>query len=133
MNRGIFAWIGVVLLQLDAILHLYRASLPNTAFFSSPLHQQYMLYVIVAEVLVVGLLTAPRWLGSRTWMGNVVAICWELGALGVWLIVYHAPEPAGLIFALAPVAKSLEVLVIVFLLLDLRTVASPRRSLNAAT
>jgi hypothetical protein len=125
MGRQMWIGLAAVLTLLDASIHL-RRSLVNGNPLDTPLHQQFFLYTVVALLLLVGLLMAPRWLGNRAWIVSAALIAWELGALGVWLIAYHAPNPAGLVPAEGYVSKTIEVLNALVLLMTIR-VPSPAR------
>ena len=109
-----------MLTLVDVAVHLRRSLVPDGNPFGSPLHQQFFLYCVGACLLVVALLGAPRWLGPRAWWASAALIIWELGAIGVWFVAYHAPNPPGLVPDEGYVSKILEVLVILALLPTLR-------------
>ncbi len=116
MNRNFFIGTAVVLTLLDVALHFRRALIPDGNPFGTPLHQQFVLYCVVAIVLVVALLSPPGWLGGRAWLPAAALLVWELGAIGVWLIVYHAPNPPGLVPNEGYVSKAIEFLIVLALL-----------------
>jgi hypothetical protein len=123
MPRCLLIWAAVLLTLLDAALHLRRSLVPDGNPFGSSLHQQFLLYSVVAVVLALGLLVAPAWLGPRAWMMSAALIIWELGAIVVWFAMYHAPNPPGVVPDEGYVSKAIEALVIMLLLPTLRAPA----------
>ncbi|MBV9132764.1 MAG: hypothetical protein JO318_08690 [Chloroflexi bacterium] len=120
MSRRVLVATAAVLTVVDAAIHLRRSLVPTPNPFESPLHEQFLLYSVVAIVLVILLIGAPRWLGGRTWLASLALIVWLLGAIGVWLIAYHAPNPPGVLPDEGYVSKVIELLVILVLLATLR-------------
>jgi hypothetical protein len=110
---------------VDAGIHFRRSILPDGNPFGTSLHQQFLLYTVVALLLVVGLYVAPRRLGSRAWIASVALMVWELGAVGAWLIAYHAPNPPGLVPDEGYVSKVIELLIVLVLLPTLRSPWGP--------
>jgi hypothetical protein len=127
MTRQVCIALAAVLTAVDAGLHLRRSLVPDGNPFGTPLHQQFFLYTVVAVLLVVGLLVAPARLGQRAWIASAMLMVWELGALGVWLIAYHAPNPPGLVPDEGYVSKFIEVLIVVVLLPTLRLPGAARQ------
>ncbi|MBV9354989.1 MAG: hypothetical protein JO023_05625 [Chloroflexi bacterium] len=113
--RQILIWSAVILTFLDAALHLRRSLVPDGNPFGSPLHEQFLLYSLVAVVLALGLLVAPSWLGPRAWIMSAALIVWELGAIAVWFAMYHAPNPPGVVPDEGYVSKAIELLIIILL------------------
>ncbi len=113
--RQILIWAAVTLTLLDAALHLRRSLVPDGNPFGSSLHEQFLLYSLVAVVLALGLLVAPSWLGPRAWIMSAALIVWELGAIGVWFAMYHAPNPPGVVPDEGYVSKAIELLIIILL------------------
>ena len=93
MNRSTLIWAAALLAVLDVGVHLRRSLIPNGNPFASPLHQQFFLYCVVAIVLVGTTLTGPMWLKGRAWLASAGLMAWEAGAIIVWLLSYHAPNP----------------------------------------
>ena len=120
MKRQSLIWMAAVLTVVDIVIHLRRSLVPNGNPFVSPLHQQFFLYCVVAAILVVALVTASKSLGSHAWLASVALIAWEAGAIAVWLLAYHAPNPPGVLPDEGYVAKVIEALVILALLPTLR-------------
>jgi hypothetical protein len=132
MSRQMWIGLAAVLTLVDAGIHFRRSLIPDGNPLGTPLHQQFFLYTVVALLLAGGLFFAPRWLDNRAWIVSAALIAWELGALGVWLIAYHAPNPAGLVPAEGYVSKSIEVLIALVLLPTLRLPRAAERSAGVA-
>lgn len=120
MSRQVFVWLGTVLTVLDAAIHVRRSLLPDGNPFGTPLHQQFFLYSAVALILVVVVSMGPRLLGSRAWLASAALMVWELGAIGVWLVAYHAPNPSGLVPSEGYISKVIEALIVLALVPTLR-------------
>jgi hypothetical protein len=130
MSRQVCIGLAAILTLVDVVIHLRRSLLPDGNPFGSSLHQQFLLYCVVAFVLVVGLLGARRWLGDRAWIASAAMVIWQLGAIGVWLLAYHAPNPPGLVPDEGYISKILEALVILVLLPTLWPAARAKQSLS---
>jgi hypothetical protein len=113
--RQMLIWAAVILTFLDAALHLRRSLVPDGNPFGSSLHEQFLLYSLVAVVLALGLLVAPAWLGPRAWIMSAALIVWQLGAILVWFAMYHAPNPPGVVPDEGYVSKVIELLIIIVL------------------
>jgi len=120
MSRQVCITLAAILTVIDAGIHLRRSLLPDFNPFGSALHQQFLLFSLVALVLAVALFVGPQWLGSRGWLTSAALIVWMVGAVVVWLVAYHAPNPGGLVPDEGYVSKILEVLVALVLLPTLR-------------
>jgi hypothetical protein len=131
MNRTALVIVASLLTLVDVAIHLRRSLVPDGNPFSSALHEQFFLYCAVAVLLVIGVLTAPRWLAGRAWLLNTALIVWELGAIGVWLVAYHGPNPTGLLPDEGYVAKTIEAIVVI--LLVVATFAPRERTLASGT
>jgi hypothetical protein len=115
VNRNILLAVAAVLMAMDVVIHLRRSVIPDGNPFGSALHTQFFIYGTVALVLVICMFVAPMWLGSRAWLVQAALAVWVLGAVGAWLVAYHAPDPAGLVPDEGYVSKGLELLIAVIL------------------
>jgi hypothetical protein len=119
MNRNVLLGVAAILTLLDVLIHLRRSVIPDGNPFASALHTQFLLYGVVAVVLVIGLFVAPAWLGSRAWLARAALAVWVLGAVGAWLVAYHAPNPAGMVPDEGYVSKLLELTVVAILVVSI--------------
>jgi hypothetical protein len=119
MNRNVLLGVAAILTLIDVTIHLRRSVIPDGNPFGSSLHTQFLLYSVVAVVLVIGLFVAPAWLGSRAWLAQAALAVWVLGAIGVWLVAYHAPDPAGMVPDEGYVSKLLELAVVAILVVSI--------------
>jgi hypothetical protein len=119
MNRNVLLGVAAILTLLDVVIHLRRSVIPDGNPFGSALHTQFLLYGVVAVVLVIGLFVAPMWLGSRAWLAQAALAVWVLGAVGAWLVAYHAPNPAGMVPDEGYVSKLLELTVVAILVVSI--------------
>ena len=114
-------WLAALLVLVDIVIHLRRSLLPKGNPFSSPLHQQFFLYCVVALVLVIAILVSIR--AQQGWVARAALIAWEAGAIAVWLVAYHAPNPRGIMPDEGYVSKLIEAVAILVLLPTLRSPA----------
>ena len=120
MSRQVLIATAAVLTVVDAAIHFRRSLVPRPNPFESSLHEQFLLYATVALALAVLLIGAAKWFGGRAWLISLALIIWEIGAIAVWLVAYHAPNPPGILPDEGYVSKVIEAVVILALLPTLR-------------
>jgi hypothetical protein len=128
----------IVLLALaDGVLHfalnfvLFRGNvfgtLPFRSPFPLPMNQLFLLNFVGYVVLAVVFWYAPRFLGPRRWLVNVVLIVYTLLSIIGWVKI-GLPNPQGLGY----LSKALELALIVALAVDAWSVMRRRELVAGA-
>jgi hypothetical protein len=122
----------VILAIADGLLHLaldfvlFRGNvfgrLPFSSPFPLPLNQLFFLNLIGFVVLAAAFWFAPRFLGPRRWLVDVVLIVYAMLSILGWVQI-GKPNPQGLGY----LSKALEVGLIVALAVHAWRILRPRR------
>ncbi len=93
-----------------------------------PLNELFLLNFIGYVVLIVVLLTAPRWLGAWQWLADVALILYVAVVIGGWLDMGR-PNPLGLGY----VSKGIEIVLVVVLAAHIWSLVSRRSTQTLST
>ncbi len=112
----------VILAVADGILHLalnlvlfrgnFFGPLPFPSPYPLPLNQLFTLNFVGYVVLALAFWLAPRYLGNRTWLFDVVMIVYALLSIAGWIQI-GMPNPQGLGY----ISKVLEIGLIIALVI----------------
>ena len=100
---------------------------PGLNLFVLPLNELFLLNLVGEVILVLLFWISPRWLGARRWWVDVLMIAYAAATFGAWLL-FGRPNPMGLGY----LSKAIEIVLIIALLVDMRSVIRPRRALAPA-